>query len=52
MLFELNYVYYPCMFFERDTNFGSYLKIGDKLATKLPKFLAVCHENLYHTHNI
>lgn len=46
MLFKLNYGYYLCVFFKKNTNFCSQLKIIDKLLAKLRESMIVYQENL------
>lgn len=48
-LFELNYKYHSYVFFKKNTNFSSDLKIADKLLAKLSELLAICCKNLYYT---
>ena len=41
-LFELNYGYHPCGFFEKDTNSRFQLKTVEKLLAELQKLMIVC----------
>lgn len=49
ILFELNYGYYLHIFFEKNIDLYSNLKIVDKLIAKVQELLTVCHQNFEHT---
>ena len=51
-LFEFNCGYYPCVFFEKDTNLYSQSKTAKKLSTKLRKLMTVCQNNLHHAQEL
>ena len=46
--FELNCGYYPCVFFEEDTDPCFQSKTAEKLSNKLRKLMTVCQKNLHH----
>ena len=46
--FELNCAYYPCIFFEENTNPCSQSKSADELSAKLQDLMSVCRKNFYH----
>lgn len=45
--FELNYLYYPYVFFRKDINPHSQSKIIDKWSAKLREQIIVCLKNFY-----
>ena len=49
MPFELNCSYYPCVFFEKDTNPCSQSKLADELSAELQDLMTICRKNLYHS---
>ena len=50
--FKLNYDYYPCIFFEEDTNSRSWSKSTDKLLAELQDLITICQENLQHAQKL
>ncbi len=46
--FELNYEYYPRVFFKNETNFCSRSCSIDKLAKELRKLIEICCQNLLY----
>ena len=46
--FKLNYGYYSCISFKKDTNLHSKSKSVDKLSAELRKLIIVCQKNLHH----
>ena len=48
MLFELNCGYHSGIFFKKNTNPCSQLKMTDKLVGKLQNLITICQENLHH----
>ena len=46
--FELNYGYYPRVFYKEDLDSCSKSKIAKELSFKLQNLMAVCQENLYY----
>ena len=51
-LFELNYTYHPCVFFEKDTNPCFQSKNANKLLPKLWKLMTICQKNFYHAQKL
>lgn len=52
MPFEFNNSYYLYMFFEKNIDPHFYLKIANKLETKLQELLIICCKNLYHVEKL
>ena len=48
-LFKLNCGYYPCIFFNNDTNFLFQLKTAIEQSSKLNKQMTVCQKKFYYT---
>ena len=49
---ELNCGYYPCIFFEKDTNPCSQSKTAKELSSKLRELMTVCWNNLHHAQKL
>ena len=50
--FELNCKYYLCIFYEKDLDSCSKLRIAEKPFSKLQELMAVCQQNLYHAQKL
>ena len=50
--FKLNYGYYLCVFFKKDTNPRSQSKTVDRLLAKLQKVITIYQKNLYYTQKL
>ena len=49
---ELSCGYYPCSFFEKNTNPWLQSKPAEKLFKKLRKIIIICYKNFYHTQEL
>ena len=49
MPFELNCMYYPCIFYKDNVDPHSRSKAADEFTEKLRNLIAICRENLQHT---
>ena len=49
MPFKLNFGYYPCVFFNKNTNPYSWSKSADELSAALQDLITVYWKNFYHT---
>ena len=48
MPFELNYRYYPWIYYKENLNPCSQFKTAEKLSFELQSLMVVCQQNLYH----
>ncbi len=49
MFFKLNYGYYPYIFYKKDINLCSKLKLAEKLSIEFQKLMIMYKKNLYYT---
>ena len=52
ILFELNYGYHPCVFFEGKYNVSSRSSSVNILAMELRELINVCYQNLFHAQDL